>query len=519
LAFSNISLGNFYGIELDDFAHEVAILSLWLAEHQMNQEFSKEFGRTKPALPLKETGNIVHGNATRLDWEKVCPKKVNDEIFILGNPPYLGGKLQSEEQKEDTKIVFKGFSKYNNLDYIACWFYKGSSYLSENVSLAFVSTNSICQGTQVNDLWPFILSDSVEIFFAYKDFPWTNNAKNKAAVICSIIGLKLKSNKKKYLYLNSIKHEVGNINGYLANSKNIFIDKRTTPLSDLPLMNQGNIPLESGFLRFEESEKQTIVNDYPNSNSLFKKVSGSEELINKINRWCVWIDDSNLSLSHNIEPIKNRIDKVTEFRKKGAENAQACLNRPHQFCMLNTAKNTQIVVPIVSSVRREYIPCSFVNNDYIILNSALVIYDPELYVFGIINSRIHLSWVKTFSGKLKNDFRYSVGMCWYSFPFPTISKLQKDELEKCVYRVLEERENNSEKTLAQLYDPEKMPDGLREAHHQLDLAVERCYRARPFETDEERLEYLFKLYEQMIEDEKSKGTLFEIEAKPKKKKK
>jgi hypothetical protein len=284
-------------------------------------------------------------------------------------------------------------------------------------------------------------------------------------------------------------------------------------------MNQGNIPLESGFLRFEENEKEAILKDFPDSKKLFKRVSGSEELINNINRWCVWIDNNDLPLAMSIGPIKDRIKKVIEFRKNGAENAQACLERPHQFCMLNIAKKSQIVIPIVSSVRRDYIPCSFVTSDFIILNSALVIYDPEVFLFGLINSKIHLVWVKTFSGKLKNDFRYSVGLCWFSFPFPDISKSQKEDIEKYVYAVLEEREKYSEKTLAQLYDPDKMPQSLREAHHQLDLAVERLYRSKPFESDEERLEYLFKLYEQMIEEEKSRGTLFEYESKPKKKKK
>lgn len=519
LAFSNISLGNFYGIELDDFAHEVAILSLWLAEHQMNQVFFKEFGRTKPALPLTETGNIVHGNATRLDWEIVCPKEKGDEIYILGNPPYLGGKLQSAQQKEDTKTVFAGFKKYNNLDYIACWFYLAKKYLDDNIYVAFVSTNSICQGTQVNDIWPFLLVDDVEIFFAHKDFPWTNNAKDKAGVYCSIIGLRKKSNKPKYLFEKELKYSALNINAYLIDAPNIFVEKRTNPLSKLPDMNQGNIPLESGYLRFTDIEKTEIVNTYPNSSKLFKKVSGSDELINDIQNWCVWITNADKPLALSIPPIKKRIDKVIEFRKKGAENAQACLDRPHQFCMLNTAKSTQIVIPIVSSERRTYIPISFVDDTYIILNSALVIYDPDTYIFGILNSKIHLLWVKIFAGRLETRIRYSVGMCWFSFPFPYITENQKKELEKYVYKVLEERENHSEKTLAQLYDPDKMPYGLREAHHQLDLSVERCYRAKPFETDEERLEYLFKLYEQMIEDEKSKGTLFEIEAKPKKKKK
>lgn len=519
--FTRIELENFYGIELDDFAHEVAILSLWLAQHQMNMKFKEAFGTGNPTLPLKEGGHITHGNATRIDWEKVCPKKEGDEIYILGNPPYLGGKLQSAQQKEDTKTVFAGFKKYNNLDYIACWFYLAINYLQENISAAFVSTNSICQGTQVNDIWPSLLKGNTEIFFAHKDFPWTNNARDKAGVYCSIIGIRKINNKPKYLFENSLKYKANNINAYLIDASNIFVEKRTKPLSNFPDMNQGNIPLESGHLRFSEIEKTQIITEYPNSEKLFKKVSGSDELINNIQNWCVWISDKDKSLALSIPPIKNRIAKVIAFRKDGAENAQACLNRPHQFCMLNTAKSTQIVIPIVSSERREYIPISFVDDSYIILNSALVIYDPETYIFGVLNSKIHLLWVKIFAGRLETRIRYSVGMCWFSFPFPIISTEQKQELERNVFQVLEQRENHSEKTLAQLYDPDKMPDGLREAHHQLDLAVERCYRSKPFASDEERLEYLFKLYEQMITEEKERnGELnFElVKVKTKKKK-
>ena len=462
----------------------------------------------------------MQGNATRLDWEKVCPKKEGDEIYILGNPPYLGGKLQNEEQKEDTKIVFQGFSNYNNLDYIACWFYKSATYINESCKAAFVSTNSISQGTQVYDLWPHIFNKNVEIFFAHKDFPWTNNAKNKAAVICSIIGLRFKGKGDRFIFYKNIKYLVSNINGYLIDSPNVFIEKRTNPLSKLPNMNQGNIPLENGNLMFTETEKNEIVNEYSNSIHLFKKVSGSAELINDLKRWCLWISSTNdLEIAISINPILERINKVRSFRNNGGTNAKSCANRPHQFCMLNTAKSSQIIIPIVSSERREYVPISFLDSSYIIIHSAYVIYDPESFIFSLINSHIHMLWVKTFSGKLKSDSRYSVGLCWYSFPFPSISKNQKQELEKHVYRILEERERHSEKTLAQLYDPEKMPAGLREAHRQNDLAVERCYRSKPFESDEERLAYLFKLYEQMIAEEKERGTLFETETKTKKKKK
>lgn len=301
----------------------------------------------------------------------------------------------------------------------------------------------------------------------------------------------------KYLYENNIEKKVNNINAYLLESTPIYINKKTEPISNLPAMNQGNIPLESGFLRFSSNEKNEIVVNYPTTKRLFKRAIGSQELIKDIEIWCLWLRDDDLELCNEVPPIRDRIDKVYDFRKKGAQNAISCLNRSHQFCMINEASKNQIVLPIVSSENRDYIPVGFVNEDFIIINSALVIYDPELYVFGILNSKIHLLWVKTFGGKLKTDFRYSVGMCWYSFPFPEISIKQKENINLHVFAILEEREKHTEKTLAQLYDPNKMPKGLKEAHHELDLAIERCYRLKPFENDVERLEFLFNEYEKM----------------------
>ncbi|MDC1068443.1 N-6 DNA methylase [Candidatus Kapabacteria bacterium] len=519
MPFSGISLSNFYGIELDDFAHEIAKLSLWLAEHQMNVEFFQAFGKTNPTLPLKEAGNIVHGNACRLDWEEVCPKSEDDEIYILGNPPYLGGKLQNESQKNDTALVFMQLAKFNNIDYIGCWFYKASIYLKENIKVAFVSTNSICQGTQVKDLWQPIFQLNIEIDFAVKDFVWSNNAKNKAAVICSIIGLKNKSVSSKKLYIGEMVQVVENINAYLLPSPNIFIEKRTKPLSVFPKMIQGNIVLDDGHLQLTRDEKDSLLLENPLAQRLIKRIYGSKELISDIERYCLWIKDEDLDLANGIIEIKERIEKVRIARLKGATNARSCADRPHQFCMLNTTQESQIIIPRVSTIRREYIPTKFLDKENIATDAAQVILDAEPYIFGILNSKIHIKWVKSFAGKLKNDFRYSAGICWYSFPFPKISKQRKDEITQCVFRILEEREKHPEKTLAKLYDPDKMPEGLREAHRLNDLAIERCYRSKPFDSDEERLEHLFKLYEKMIAEEKEQDSLFKTEKKTRRKKK
>lgn len=519
MQFTGILLDHFYGIELDDFAHEVAILALWLAEHQMNVEFTKQFGRSKPSLPLNQTGNIVHGNATRLDWLKVCPKKVDDEIYILGNPPYLGQKKQSLEQKEDLKLIFSKFkTNFKTLDYISCWFIKGAEYIDAKSSFAFVTTNSVSQGSHISLLWPNVLFDGQnEIFFANKDFPWTNNAKKSAAVICSIIGVRKASKKNKNLYLNNIVHSVNNISPYLTNEVSIFIEKRANSLSSIPKMVSGNMALDGGFLLLNDEEKENLILEYPNASKFIRETTGGYEFINGLTRWCLWIENDELDEALSIRPIYERVSSCRKFRENGGEVARTLVKKSHQFRYRHTPNKSQIIIPLTSSIRRDYIPIGFLDKDIVIQQSAQAIYDAELYVFSLLMSEMHMTWVRAVAGKLKLDYSYSVSICYNTFPFPKISTKQIQELENCVYRILEERENHSEKTLAQLYDPEKMPAGLREAHRQNDLAVERCYRLKPFESDEERLEYLFKLYEQMIAKEKEKGTLFEAKKNSKKK--
>nr|WP_315160411.1 DNA methyltransferase [uncultured Flavobacterium sp.] len=518
--YSGISLNHFYGIELDDFAHEIAILSLWLAEHQMNQEFFKAFGRTKPALPLQQTGSIVHGNATRINWETVCPKNESDEIYILGNPPYLGQKKQSLDQKEDLKLIFSKFkTNYKTLDYISCWFIKGAEYIDNKSSFAFVTTNSVSQGSHISLLWSSVLNQNEnEIFFANKDFPWSNNAKKSAAVICSIIGVRKSNKKPKYLFINNIVHCVNNISPYLSNEANIIVEKRANVLSHIPKMVSGNMALDSGFLLLTDMEKDSLLSDYPNSKKFIRETTGGYEFINGLTRWCLWIEDKDLNEALTIKTIEERIEKCKNFRLNGGEVARTLSSRSHQFRYRHTPNRSQIIIPLTSSIRREYIPIGFIDKNIVIQQSAQAIYDAELYVFSLLTSEMHMTWVRAVAGKLKLDYSYSVSICYNTFPFPPISQSQKEELEQCVFRILEERENHSEKTLAQMYDPDKMPEGLREAHRLNDLAVDRCYRSKPFESDEERLEYLFKLYEKMIAEEKEKGTLFEVEKKVKKSK-
>ncbi|ELC8374327.1 class I SAM-dependent DNA methyltransferase [Clostridium perfringens] len=496
---STISINSFFGIEIDDFAHEIAIVSLWLIEHKMNIEFYTKFNYVNPTLPLQKSNNLIRGNATRLKWEEICPINSNKKTYIVGNPPYVGSKKQDKLQRCDMAEVFSDIKDYKNLDYISCWFYLGAKYIKKsNAELAFVSTNSIVQGEQVGLLWPNILSQGLEIGFANKSFKWVNNAKGKAAVICVIVSLRKIDKKEKYIISDGFKRKVENINPYLSEGKTVIVYKRKKQISNLPEMVYGNMPLEGGFLKLSKEEKNSLINESYNSRKFIRPLIGGEEFLNGIERYCLWIDDSELDEALKIKGIKERVGNVYNFRVNGGEVARTLVNRPHQFRYRKEASEQFIVVPCTSSENREYIQCGFYDSSYISLNSLEVIYDGEIYIFGIISSKIHMAWVKAIAGRLKLDYRYSNILCYNTFPFPAISTRRKNIIEECVYRILEVRENYSEKKIADLYDKEKMPSDLREAHRILDLEIDKCYRPNGFKNDDERLECLFNLYEEMV---------------------
>jgi hypothetical protein len=519
IVFTEIKLSQFYGIELDDFAHEMAILSLWLAEHQMNKFFVDElhdFGKAKPILPLKEAGNITQGNATRLNWEDTCPKNENDEIYILGNPPYLGARMQDTIQKKDIELVYSKYGKSSKVDYIFPWFLKASEFI-QNFGLSkysFVSTNSICQGELVALLWPHILNKDLEIFFAHTSFKWENNAKGNAGVIVIIIGIQNIQNTAKHLYTDNITKKVKNISPYLIEGSDLFVTKQSQALSHFPKMEYGNMAIDGGGLILSTEEKNKLFSDYPNSVILVKKVVGAQEFLKGLKRYCLWITDEHLDFANSIPFIKQRIYDVKNFRLSSSDKGtHKIAGRPHQFREMKES-DSSIIVPTVSSSRRNYLPIDFLNNNENIIAPNQAIYNAQPWVFGIVSSLVHLVWVKAVGGRMKSDYRYSSTLCYNTFPFPEISQKQKEQINLHVFEVLEEREKHSGKTLAQLYDPDKMPKGLKEAHHQLDLAIERCYRLKPFESDTERLEYLFKEYEKMIH----KNTLLEKPKRTRKKK-
>lgn len=496
---SCISIRQFYGIELLDFPHEIAMLSLWLAEHQMNKKLHEGFGVNMQALPLQNITQIRCGNACRMDWNVVCPHTKDEEVFVFGNPPYVGSRNQDTTQKADMDIAIMHIKSYRRLDYICIWFYKGSMYIKNtNAAFAFVSTNSICQGEQIV-FWDYILGKDVEIDFAYESFKWSNNAKNNAGVSVVIIGLRPKSNKPCHIYHNDSVSIVKQIAPSLTNETNaVKVSKQTSPISKIPEMRRGNMPNDKEYLRLSPEERKNVVTEYPQAAKFIRRQIGADEFINEIERYCYWINDEDCNEALAIPPIKKAVESVKEYRinsKDKTLHEQA--KRPHQFREFFECGECSLLVPIVSSEKREYIPIGFVPNKTIVPNSAQVVYEANEMIFGVLTSKLHNVWVRKNAGRLENRFRYSIFLCYNTFPFPTISDAKKQEIEEAATEVLLTREDYPGKTLAELYDPEKMPQDLKAAHEHLDDVVESCYPGYPFPSDEARLECLFKMYERM----------------------
>ena len=494
---SVISLSQFYGIELLDFPHEVAMLSLWLAEHQMNTKLNEDFGVNTKALPLKNITQIVCGNACRIDWNTVCPHTPEEEVFIFGNPPYLGSRRQDESQKKDMELVFK--KDFGELDYIACWFMIGAKYIKgTKAKYAFVSTNSICQGLQVALLWKRVLKNGLVINFAYKSFKWQNNAKYNAGVTCVIVGLASENIVSKRLLYDIEKcKEVKNISPLLMDSPTIFVESATMPICKwLPQMNFGNMPADGGKLILSDEEKKELVFKEPKAEKFIKPLIGAEDFINGKRRWCIWLYGEDKKEYLAIPQFAKRIEELKTIREQSSRPQLAAI--PHLFAQITQPMGVPfIIIPSTSSENRQYIPMGYLEDGNISANSCMVIGSNDISLFGFLTSHIHMVWVDTIGGKLETRYRYSAQLCYNTFPFPKISAEKKQEIEDAAEKVLITREYYPEKTLAELYDPDKMPQDLREAHAKLDDIVESCYPGYPFASDEARLECLFKLYEKM----------------------
>lgn len=532
---SRIKLDNFYGIEIDDFAHEIAILSLYLAKHQMNIEFEEHFGKEIILIPLKDNAKIVHGNSALLDWQDVCPnhaqkivlphvkqaaliqiedeqeelnlaKEEWEEIYLIGNPPYAGFKMQTREQKSDIQSVFSHRKDYKKLDYICCWVFKAANYVrGTKAKSAFVTTSSISQGEHIGLLWPDILKDGVEIGFAHQPFKWTNSARGNAGVVCIIIGLRNASTQERFLYKDGVRHSVHNINPYLVEGQNIFIAKRSTPLSLIPKMFLGNMPKDDGNFLLSRSEYESLISNHPEALKYVKKALGAKEFLNGGEKWCIWITPDQFEEAYRIDAIRARIDKVKDFRLASTDKAANMMaKQPYKFREQHTAQKYAVIIPTVTSEKREYLPMSIIDKDTVVLAPNNVLYDPELYILGLLSSKMHSTWLRAVAGYLGTSFRYSSVIVYNNFPVPKIMEYQKDEITNKLRSILFSRESHSEKTLAEMYDPVKMPEDLREAHHELDLIVDKLYRDKPYSNDGERLADLFALYETMTKEEKQK---------------
>jgi hypothetical protein len=501
-AFSVIKLSQFFGIELDDFAHEVAILSLWLAEHQMNMEFKLEFGKTIPSLPLTKSGAIFPGNATQASWFDICGVTSSDEIYILGNPPYVSYSDRSKEQKHEMELVFHSMGNVKRLDYIACWFKKGADVLSKapNGRLAFVSTNSLCQGEQVSLLWPYVFNAGLEIFFAHQTFKWANNAKSNAGVSCVIVGIKPISEKKKQLFDGPIVKTVRQINPYLVEGNTSDVKQLKQPISKLPEMSLGSSGIDGGHLMLSPEDKEEFIATDFRSNKYIKRFFGGGDLLDGTIRYCLWIDDEDLDEAEKIPLIKDRIKKCRSFREGGGRDAKKAAAVPHRFFYRKYKANVEsIVIPMTSSERRSYLPVGILSKNVVPSNGIFVIYGFSPLVFGILCSRLHTIWAHAVSGRLESRIRYSVNLTYNNFPIPSINSDQEKRIAEAAVSILSIRENYPSTPLGDLYDPDKMPDDLREVHSRLDSEFEAIYKDSPFKSDSERLGVLFKLHENMTE--------------------
>ncbi|QHN42885.1 N-6 DNA methylase [Candidatus Mycosynbacter amalyticus] len=535
---SQIKLDNFYGIEIDDFPHEIAILSLYLAKHQMNIEFEKQFGREIKLIPLKDNANIIHGNAARLDWNDVCSnvphavgipsaasqqseligfeneseqqelvKEEYDEIYLIGNPPYGGARWLDAAQKEDMQLVLGDIKGYGNLDYIAVWFKKAADYIgdSNKCRAAIISTNSIVQGVQVELLWSYIFDTKHEIIFAHQSFKWQNSARNNAGVTVVVIGIGSESSKDKYIYNGGIRQKVDNINAYLSSGSSTIVMSRSKPLSSIPSLDYGSFALDDGHFTISLNEYKDILKASPDAEKFLKPFVGAAEFLRGIERYAVWINEADIEEAKQIPILNKKIQAVYEWRMDSKRaSTKKLASTPWRFAEIRYQDRQCLIAPIVSSERRQYIPMSILPKGTVVSNAAFAIYDAEPWLLGILSSKMHMAWVRAVGGQLETRLRYSASVVYNTFPLRPLLEHEKQELTAKARSVLFARENHSEKTLAEMYDPDKMPEDLRQAHEELDVAVDRLYRQKPYNSDEERLADLFALYEQMTNTEKDK---------------
>ena len=541
---SEIPLTNFRGIELRDFPAEIARLALIIAEFQCDVLYRGQKDALAEFLPLDAQNWIVCGNALRLDWLSICPPTgtgvklvANDlfgtpdqteiyfaneggETYICGNPPYLGSRDQKDEQKADLRFLFdKRLQNWKSLDYVAGWFVKATDYCTKTGTIAaFVSTNSICQGLQVPVLWPEIFTSGCQIDFAHTSFRWANLASHNAGVTVAIIGITSEPRSPRRLFSlddsgQTIEHQCVHINAYLAVGTSVIVEKASRPFDSRSEMTFGNMPLDGGHLLLSRDERDALHLTPTQQRRFIRRIYGSAEFIRGIERYCLWIQDEHLAEAQAIPPIAQRIQAVRRIRLNGGTTAQELADRSHKFQRTIIGKYSTLIVPRVSSETRNYLPCGYEPSGSIASDAVCAMYDAPLWNMALIASRLHLVWVGTVCGKMKTDFRYSNTLGWNTFPVPLLTEQNKADLTACAENILLAREAHFPATIADLYDPDTMPENLRHAHERNDEVLERIYIGRRFRNDTERLEKLFELYSKMTAAAKAKPALRATRAK------
>lgn len=506
----SVNLSQFYGIEIEDFAVDVTRLSLWIAEHQMNKILEEKVDdAVRPLLPLQSAGAIVCGNALRLDWEEVMPHNKDEEVYIFGNPPYLGYNLQSLSQREDMEFVYAKYGiKYKKLDYVTSWFVKGLEYINTSMcKLAFVATNSICRGEQVPLFWPIVLK-KMDIFFGYTSFMWANNAASNAGVSVVIVGLTYFNVKKKQIFYKDKIQYVSNITPYLSPGEPFVIENKRYSIFNLPNISKGNQPTDGGGLLLNEDEYTSTLKLYPELKKYILKFIGANEFINGIRRYTLWINDSDFEKINRNEFIVKRMDTVRKSRLSSKKKSTKLLaDIPYKYGEIRREESDfTILIPAITSGNRLYVPMGYVDNDTIVSNTAQAIYNAPLWLLGILQSRIFMSWLSNIGGMFKMDFIVSASLVYNTFPVPELSTRRKNEIEDLVLNILDIRDEEGG-TLAELYgsplaekNPKPMNPRLLKAHQELDEVVDRAYKKSGFKDDNERLSLLLKMYSEKVKE-------------------
>lgn len=504
-----VSISQFYGIEINDFAVTVAKTALWIAESQMMKETEKILLVPLEFLPLKTNAYIVEGNALLVDWESVVPKsKLN---YIMGNPPFIGARLMGKEQKADVNTIFPGWKNAGNLDYVCCWYKKASDMMQgTSVRSALVSTNSVSQGESVANLWKPLFDDGVHIDFAYRTFRWDSEAKIKAHVHCVIIGFSVAASSTPKKLFDGDRYQVANnINGYLLDGENVFVESRSKPICNVPEIGIGNKPIDGGFYLFEKEEMEEFIKKEPSSKKYFRPWYGSREFINQKPRYCLWLGECTPAELKAMPHCMERVKAVREYRLASPSPGTVKLaDKPTRFHVENMPSGRYIVIPQVSSERRRYIPMGYMDNSVLCSDKVRILPNGNLYEFGILESNVHMAWVRATCCRLKSDYSYTVNDVYNNFIWPAPTEQQKAKIEQTAQAILDARALYPDSSLADLYDELTMPPELRKAHQANDRAVMDAYgftKGTAARTSESAcVAELMKLYQQKVSAAQSK---------------